>query len=843
MSSDTQHSLSSVEHVIKRFHTLFKDERAAFLSHIHGIATATDRERYASRLLNRLMFLYFLQKKGLLDGDSHYLRNRLHMLQKRHGENTFYRHFLLPLFHEGLDSPHHTPELRTLFGNVPYLDSNLFTTPKEEFHTPEIQIDDAAFETLFAFFDTYNWCLGEHLPQTEQEINPDILGHIFEKHINQQHMGAYYTKSDITEYIARNTIIPYLFNTIEQICPVPSKTACWQLLRSNPDRYIYNPVRNENYLPTETTREYMSRRTRYKELHGMLVSGKICTIDDLITYNLDICQFARDTIHSIDDPALLSAYYEQLTQLTILDPTCGSGAFLFAALTILVPLYEACIDRMQTLNLRFDDFQDLLDPLRQQHDRRYFLLKTIMSHNLYGVDIMEEATELCKLRFLLKLVAHAEHIEDIEPLPDLAQHIRTGNALIGFISAADAISANSPSKPSTHIKLDRALAREYAVDPNDPATFEHWRSSHRPFHWDIEFESVFQRGGFNVIIGNPPYVEYNEKTFSYTLRNFVTLPCSNLYTCVIERSRQLLSPQGRHGMILPLAAFATKNMIPFIEGFQRWFPCSWLSFYHFRPAMLFSGGKVASIPTTIYLARVRGPVQRFSTHVIKWSGEYRDLLFTCLSYCRITAPGDPNNRHYYPKFGSTLENAIMCKVLAHQQIRTYLASIPNQNRMFYRSAGGLYWKVFVNFIWPYDTTSNKQCAFQECYDCDVFVALFNSSLFWWYYTVTFDTFNLKDYMLFGFRFTYPGDEVVIAALKELCQQLMDDFRKHAQHLKRGETGSYTIYAKKSKHIIDAIDHILARHYGFTDEELDFIIHYDMKYRVGSSSSLHVSNHI
>jgi hypothetical protein len=152
--------------------------------------------------------------------------------------------------------------------------------------------------------------------------------------------------------------------------------------------------------------------------------------------------------------------------------------------------------------------------------------------------------------------------------------------------------------------------------------------------------------------------------------------------------------------------------------------------------------------------------------------------------------------------------------------------------MWYRSAGGLYWKVFVNFPWPYETTSNKRCSFQSGYERDVFVALFNSSLFWWYYTVTFDTFNLKDYMLFGFRFSYPEDTTLVNALRSCCQRLMDDFRANAQHLKRGKTGSYTVYARKSKRIIDDIDRILARHYGFTNEELEFIINYDIEYRMG-----------
>ncbi len=174
----------------------------------------------------------------------------------------------------------------------------------------------------------------------------------------------------------------------------------------------------------------------------------------------------------------------------------------------------------------------------------------------------------------------------------------------------------------------------------------------------------------------------------------------------------------------------------------------------------------------------------------------------------------------------------MNKVLQHPTIRCYLSDTPNENSMFYRSAGGLYWKVFVNFSWPYQTTSNKQCSFQERYERDIFIALLNSSLFWWYYTTTFDTFNLKDYMIFGFRFSFPQDEHIINSLKQLSLQLMQDFIGNAKHLKRGNTGSYTIYARKSKPIIDEIDRVLAKHYGFTDEELDFIINYDIKYRMG-----------
>lgn len=812
------HEARHIEKATRSFYERFKDEREQFVNGIQGIPQAADCERYASLMLNRLMFLYFIQQKGFLDEDTQYLVHRLHLMQKQQGYNTFYRFFLLPLFFDGLGSPARTPELRTLLGRIPYLDGDLFTLHEIEQRYSSIQIEDLSFKRIFVFFDTYRWHLDEAPLQQDNELHPGILGYIFEKYINQQQMGAYYTKVDVTGYIAHSTIIPHLFDQLERLYPAlfGFGGTVWRLLQQQPDRYIYAPVRDKRYLPGETAREYFARCARYAELKKQIIEGKLNTIDDFITHNLDLCLFTIDVIQHIEEEEYLNALYEQLQQITILDPTCGSGAFLFAALNALEALYTACLNRLKSISNASTHRHTL---------NRYAILKTIITHNLYGVDIMAEAAEICKLHLFLKLIAQIERVEDIEPLPHIEHNIRVGNTLTGIIRGDDDSSADRDT-------LDRHLARQYHIDVEDSEAFAQWHATHQPFHWAIEFRDILKEGGFHVIIGNPPYVEYSHKNFVYQLSDFSTLSCANLYTCVIERSHHLLAPGGRSGMILPLAAFATRNMIPFIEGFLHWFPCSWLSFYHFRPSMLFSGGKIASIPTAIYLAKTVGQEKRFSTNVAKWSAEHRHLLFPLLAYCPVTVPRDLENRHYYPKFGNVRENSIMEKIQQQQKVSFYLAKASHKNVMYYRSAGGLYWKVFVNFAWPYHTTSNKQCTFQDGYDCDVFVALFNSSLFWWYYTTTFDTFNLKDYMIFGFRFTYPEDPAMLQMLKIYCQQLMDDFRHNARHLKRGKTDSYTIYAKKAKPIIDNIDRLLAQHYQFTNEELDFILHYDIKHRMG-----------
>src|SRR5690606_5232666 len=135
-------------------------------------------------------------------------------------------------------------------------------------------------------------------------------------------------------------------------------------------------------LPTEIWREVLTRHNSYQEVKKRLVDGEITSINDLISLNLDIRQFAQDIIED-SDADLLAAFWKGLTEIKILDPTVGSGAFLFAALNILEPLYEACLERMSTLveeydrsepkpsSKKYETFRKALEQVRQRPDEDY----------------------------------------------------------------------------------------------------------------------------------------------------------------------------------------------------------------------------------------------------------------------------------------------------------------------------------------------------------------------------------------------------------------------------------------------------------------------------------------
>jgi hypothetical protein len=307
-----------VERVTKAFYKRFQEEHKAFLGFIDGITAQGDKDWYASVMLNRLMFCYFIQKKGFLDGDRDYLRNRMQSLRTQHGGEkfySFYRYFLLRLFHEGLGDDEHDAGLEKLIGKVPYLNGGLFAEHVIEQKHDDIVVEDAAFERVFDFFDQYHWHLDDRELHSDNEINPDVLGYIFEKYINQKQMGAYYTKEDITEYISRSTIIPFLFDASKKACSIAFQPGShmWRLLAEDPDKYIFDAVRHgaehelpeniaaglddvakrgdwntsapkEYALPTEIWREVVARRKRYEEVRGKLLQGEVITINDFMVH-------------------------------------------------------------------------------------------------------------------------------------------------------------------------------------------------------------------------------------------------------------------------------------------------------------------------------------------------------------------------------------------------------------------------------------------------------------------------------------------------------------------------------------------------------------------------------
>ena len=212
-----------IERVTKKFYKEYQQQHYDFLQFVQGIDNEVDRRWFTSVILNRLMFVYFLQRKYFLDNkDEWYLQHKLEQSKQR-GEDRFFSEFLQALFFEGFAKPEAGREqnVKALIGQIKYLNGGLFLKHRIEQDYPNIAIADQAFEQILALFSRFSWNLDDTPGGKDDEINPDVLGYIFEKYINQKAFGAYYTRPEITEYLCDRTINKLILDRVNVSSPTP----------------------------------------------------------------------------------------------------------------------------------------------------------------------------------------------------------------------------------------------------------------------------------------------------------------------------------------------------------------------------------------------------------------------------------------------------------------------------------------------------------------------------------------------------------------------------------------------------------------------------------------------
>ena len=726
---------------LRQFYQRFEEERAVLLAHLQNTHLEPDCSSHTTMLLIRLMFSYFLQDVSEQEQD-----------------------ILL------------------------------------EFKTrPELA-------QICAFFDQYQWCLDEQ--QNEYCVQPDVLGYVFEQQVNQKQMGAYYTQRDVTDYIVQRTILPYLLDTVVIIHPslfVPTQTI-WQLLCTQPERYIHPALCSTAYLPLETEREYSIRQARYTMLSTMLQQGQVCTVAEMINHNLDIRRFVLDCIETCNDPSLLLALYTTLEQMSILDPTCGTGAFLLAAMALLIELYTTCFERMRQLVEAQDQcghdaaesechaiFRTLL-----AQSTPHFMYKSLISNNLYGIDIMPEAVEVCKMQLTLVVVG-------------------TNLSRPADISIGDENAINWSLQ--WNIRVGNAL------------TDETWRMAF-PEHCD----------GFDVIIGNPPYVEYNKVTDAMAI-GIESRTYGNIYAEIVERSLMRCRVETSYlGLIVPLSICGGERFAALRRTIVMNTSALWLANFDIFPCHLFEG---AYQRLTLLLGKhsMKQPHthETYVTHIQRWYTSERATLIERIFYTHT------RYRHkdsVFPKLASEQQEDILQKIVALAENNTLsilVSPLKTEHVVYYQEATNTWMKATRRT--PYYKKNGivtrpphgRLLYFKDDRTASIVCALMNSSLFYLWFATYSDGFHLSHALVQSF----PVDNALCSNehLLQLAHCLEEDIQRHAVHSTRNTRRGDSIEIEEyrmvcSKSLLDEIDCVLARQYGFTDEELTFIVQYDNKYRIG-----------
>ena len=350
-------------------------------------------------------------------------------------------------------------------------------------------------------------------------------------------------------------------------------------------------------------------------------------------------------------------------------------------------------------------------------------------------------------------------------------------------------------------------------------------------------------GGFEVVVGNPPYVEYKEVGNEYQVKEFATQSCRNLYAMFIERSYACLRQGGRFGMIVQLSYSCTDRMEPVQKFCLSQSGGIWLSHFDDRPAKLFDG--LEHIRATIILSArsSNGACEVYSTAYNRWYKDSRPQLFDSIVLDSLhRVQNVPKGT--VPKIGRLPAAAIIGRIATQRPIGDSLRS-SNSGTVYYHNAPQ-YWvgaMDFAPFFWNERdgeqlSTQVKTLNFDTHEDASAMVATLNSSLFYWWFLLLSDCrhLNLREIQSFPIGLERM-ERSTKQRLTRLTDELMENFKSHRKRKEtRYKTTGKVIYdefdQKPSKPIVDKIDRVLAEHYGFTDEELDFIINYDIKYRMG-----------
>lgn len=316
-----------------------------------------------------------------------------------------------------------------------------------------------------------------------------------ETYSNQKSFGAYYTRPEITRYLCERTIHRLILEKIN----APAIT--------------------------EVT------RGRHFE-----------NIEELLS-NLD-ARLCRELL-------------EMLPKISLLDPACGSGAFLVSAMNVLTAIYDVITSKIDSLNDSYLD--DWIRDARARHNSlNYYIKKKIITENLFGVDIMEEAVEIARLRLFLALASSVHSVDDLEPLPTIDFNILPGNALIGLLHIAE--KRGDAGTTLNELLLDdfkRAGVKyeqitwdsnkQMEVKPVKRALQLRDIVALHPFHWGYEFARVMERGGFDVIITNPPWeiLKPQAKEFFSIHSDLVSKNKMRIEEFESERTRLLQHPEIR----------------------------------------------------------------------------------------------------------------------------------------------------------------------------------------------------------------------------------------------------------------------------------------------------------
>lgn len=601
-SFDAIYDAFSVEKLSRDFFNEYKRQYKLFYDHLGG--TEKWQRDYVKKLLGRLVFLQFLQKKGWLGadasaenkwktGDRQYLQN---LVRRHEGNEKFLSEVLSVLFFETLNNADRENEIAdSILGAnicIPYLNGGLFDRDESDLRH-DIEFPYGLFRGLMEFFSHYNFTIDENDPDdSEVGIDPEMLGHIFENLLeDNKDKGAYYTPKEIVRYMSQESLIQYLRRHTE-------------------------PERHE-------------------------------AVEQLVR---------NDKVDGIADKKFAERLNMLLKQVKVCDPAIGSGAFPMGILSEiyrcrrrLFGITDRSANRFDSADIKREIIQENIYGVDIEQGavdiaRLRFWLSLVVDEEkpqplpnldykiMQGNSLLESFAGLpldnlseihmsSVVQDLFSNDADVQFSEDIDRLTDdyfnttdhvLKEELR--NRIENQVKERIGYSINrqmeakyetieglkrrlTANSPKSKYKVIERLERDYDRLLEKVAELPYITKDNRPyFLWHTYFKDVFDQGGFDIVIANPPYVEQQLPTdcvFKYNTRNV-----KELYAFFFELAIcQLLKNNG--GVL----TFITASL--YVKGLKFEPLRMLLQEYTNKPIIKYVGDAVfekVNMPTCIYVA-------------------------------------------------------------------------------------------------------------------------------------------------------------------------------------------------------------------------------------------------
>jgi Zn-dependent peptidase ImmA (M78 family) len=499
----------SIEKVSKEFFNKYKELYLTLVERMENIIEKDELinidftlkkitpELFCKKLLGQIVFLYFLQKKGWLgvhrdkkwdEGNKKFLRNLFTCAELE--EKNYFNDYLEPFFYEALATERDGDWYDKLQCKIPFLNGGLFEPINGyDWIKTDILIPNELFSNkdgngILDTLDTYNFTVKEDEPlEKEVAVDPEMLGKVFEELLpikDRKSDGAFYTPREVVHYMCQESLVHFLFNKLNgNIYSI-----------DNSELPLNDNILNQEIkISKEDLRDFIKFGDVYQEITKNSEDTK--TYKDRIPSSIKIC--AKD----IDNA---------LKNVKICDPAIGSGAFPVGV------MHEVIKSRRILVEAGY------ISEAQKRSTYRY--KKEFIQNSLYGVDINESAIEIAKLRLWLSLIVDEDNRDNIEPLPNLDYKLVKGNSLLSIDTdklrdielleeiekAKDIIFDESSKGKKQRLKtfVNKSLAEYYDL-------YNKITGDNVLFDFKVNFSEVFrQNNGFDIIIGNPPYIQEYE---------------------------------------------------------------------------------------------------------------------------------------------------------------------------------------------------------------------------------------------------------------------------------------------------------------------------------------------